>query len=645
MPKDSFDLICLGRAAVDLYGDQLGSSLEAVQTFTKSLGGCAANIAVCAARQGLKVSMLSRVGDEQMGRFVRSAFEKEGIDVSHLSTDPECLTALVLLSIRDQESFPHIFYRHDCADMAVKTSHVSEEYIASSRGVLLTGTHLSQPGVAELSLQVAEWAQRHHRKVILDIDFRPVLWGLTGHADGEARAGLNSRVSEQLSRVLPFCQLVAGTEEEFQVLGDAEDSLEALKRVRSQSSATLVLKRGPQGCVVFPEAIPASMEEGTVCPPQKIEVLNTLGAGDAFLGTFIANWLQDKELLECGTRANAAGALVAARHGCAPAMPSVEELDYFLLPDRPQTPVLSNETLGRLHRHTRHLGAAQELLILAFDHRGHFDRLAAQSGAAPERVSQLKELIAAGGQQALEQVSIPRAGMIIDGDRGRQALSKMSDSSCWLARPIERPDYRPLAFEGGLKNVDARLRTWPHDHVVKCLVQYHPDADKELRTTQKRRLKRLYDACERWDRTLLLEVLPKDRNGEPDEAVVPRAVERLYQNHIYPDWWKLPAMASDEDWQKISRIIQTYDPGCRGVLILGNAAREETLQENFQLARKYPLCRGFAVGRTIFSGPSARWLADALDDQGLKDQICANFVKIIHMWQQAEVAKEQRKCV
>src|SRR5688572_15572932 len=113
------DLICVGRAAVDLYGEQIGSPLEEVQSFDKSVGGCAANIAIGTARQGLKSAMLTRVGDEHMGRFVRNTLAAEGVDVSHVKTDPERLTALVLLSVADRNTFPLIFYRENCADMAL----------------------------------------------------------------------------------------------------------------------------------------------------------------------------------------------------------------------------------------------------------------------------------------------------------------------------------------------------------------------------------------------------------------------------------------------------------------------------------------------------------------------------------------------
>lgn len=113
------DFIALGRAAIDLYGEQIGAPLEDMTSFAKYLGGCPANIAVGAARLGLKSAMITRVGDEHMGRYVRATLVAEGVDVSHVKTDPARLTGLVILGIRDRDTFPLIFYRENCADMAV----------------------------------------------------------------------------------------------------------------------------------------------------------------------------------------------------------------------------------------------------------------------------------------------------------------------------------------------------------------------------------------------------------------------------------------------------------------------------------------------------------------------------------------------
>ena len=124
-----FDVICLGRAGVDLYADQIGARLEDASSFSKYIGGSSCNIAAGSSRLGLKSSMLTRVGDDQMGRFIREQLEKEGVDVSHVKSDPERLSGLVLLGIKDKETFPLLFYRENCADMAINEDDIDEGFI------------------------------------------------------------------------------------------------------------------------------------------------------------------------------------------------------------------------------------------------------------------------------------------------------------------------------------------------------------------------------------------------------------------------------------------------------------------------------------------------------------------------------------
>ena len=139
------DLITIGRASVDLYGSQVGGRLEDMGTFDKKIGGSPTNIACGTARLGLRSAVITRVGDEHMGRFIREQLAREGVCTDGVVTDPERLTALVLLGIRDEDQFPLIFYRENCADMALSEDDIDEEFIASARALLPTGTHLSHP--------------------------------------------------------------------------------------------------------------------------------------------------------------------------------------------------------------------------------------------------------------------------------------------------------------------------------------------------------------------------------------------------------------------------------------------------------------------------------------------------------------------
>ena len=179
----TLDVITIGRSSVDLYGQQVGGRLEDMGSFAKYIGGSPTNIACGTARLGLRSAVITRVGDEHMGRFIREQLVREGVDVRGVATDPARLTALVILGIRDEDSFPLIFYRENCADMALSEDDIDEDLIAQARCVLATGTHLSNPRTEAAVMRALDIARAHGARTALDIDYRPNLWG------GRARRG------------------------------------------------------------------------------------------------------------------------------------------------------------------------------------------------------------------------------------------------------------------------------------------------------------------------------------------------------------------------------------------------------------------------------------------------------------------------
>jgi len=291
-----FDLICLGRLAVDLYAQQPGARLEDASSFARYLGGSSANAAFGAARLGLRTAMLSRVGDDHMGRFLLETLAREGCDVGNVGIDPQRLTALVLLGIKDRDTFPLIFYRENCADMAIGENDIAEEFIASSRALAITGTHFSTPVVYAASSRALEFARRHRVRTVLDIDYRPALWGLTGRADGQTRFVADDGVSAHLQSILARFDLLVGTEEEFMIAGGRRDLTAALQAVRAISAAMLVVKRGALGCSVIEGPIPAHIDMAPAYRGSRVEVLNVLGAGDAFMAGFLYGWLRGESI-------------------------------------------------------------------------------------------------------------------------------------------------------------------------------------------------------------------------------------------------------------------------------------------------------------------------------------------------------------
>jgi 5-dehydro-2-deoxygluconokinase len=644
----ALDIVCLGRAAVDLYGEQIGARLEDVQTFARYLGGSPANTAVGSARLGLKVGMISRVGDEHNGRFVRESLQREGVDVSQVGTDPQRLTALVFLGIKDQDTFPLLFYRQQCADMGLKTEHIDAAQIAASRALLISGTHLSHPDTREACLFAMRAAKAAGTRVVLDIDYRPVLWGLTAPGMGERRYVASQAVSDEIQSVLPLCDLVVGTEEEVHIAGGSDDTLTALRTIRGASAALIVMKRGPMGCVAFPEAIPDDVGEGIQGPGFPVEVFNVLGAGDAFMAGLLRGWVRGEPLADALRYANACGALVVSRHGCAPAMPSWVELGHFLSQGSSFSRLREDEQLEHLHRTTTRTAQSHSLAILAFDHRAQLEELATRFGASAERIARFKQLVAQAAEHGYVQerasqrsgdragaVDFPASGVIVDGRHGSAVLNRLTGTGVWIGRPVEQPGSRPLAFEDR-DQVGLALRTWPAEQVVKCLLSHHPDDDSALAQQQIASVKALAQACRTTGHELLLELIPP-RDLPSASDTVARGVQQIYNAGVRPDWWKLPP-PDEHGWALLSETITRHDPHCRGVLLLGLEATEEQLWHGFHASAGQPLCKGFAVGRTLFADAAAAWFAGDLDDSGVVAEVATRYRRLIRIWQESRTA-------
>ncbi|WP_436295910.1 bifunctional 5-dehydro-2-deoxygluconokinase/5-dehydro-2-deoxyphosphogluconate aldolase, partial [Variovorax sp. LjRoot178] len=635
------DIACLGRLAVDLYADQIGCSLEDATSFSKYLGGSSANIAFGTARLGLASAMVSRVGDEQNGRFLLDTLRREGCDVSQVQVDPQRLTGMVLLGIKDQDTFPLLFARENCADMALDAAAINENFIAGCRSLLITGTHLSTPTVLAASRRALELAGRHGVVRVLDIDYRPVLWGLTGRGDGETRYVGSQAVSQHLQAQLGQFELIIGTEEEWMIAGGVEGDLMAcLRRARQCTQAAFVVKRGAMGCSIVDGPVPARIDDALTVLGERIEVLNVLGAGDAFASGLMSGLLRGKDWRESAAIANACGAIVVSRHGCAPAMPTPAELAHWFSGHRHPRPD-QDPQLAHLHRVSVRRRQWPELYVLAYDHRSQFEDMARETGADPARLARLKHLLneVVAGIEHDEPGCRGRLGVLVDGrpGLGEAALHAATGRGWWLGRPIEQPGSRPLRFDG-TRSLGSQLRHWPREQVVKCLVFYHPDDAAALCTEQDEWLLQVAEATRASGHELLLEVIPPRDTlapGDTGEAVV-HAIRHFYDLGIRPEWWKVGALSARQ-WEELDALVRERDPYCRGAVILGLSQPLEELVAGFAQAR-VPLVKGFMVGRSVWCGPSQAWLRGEIDDTGFKALVAANFLRLVDGWRASRVA-------
>ena len=638
MTEKTLDVITIGRAGVDLYGDQIGGRLEDMGSFRKYIGGSPTNIACGTSRLGLKTGLISRVGGEHMGRFILEQLQREGVSTDGVVVDPERLTALVILGIRDEEQFPLIFYRENCADMALCEEDINEAFIASARAVVVTGTHLSNPRTEAAVIKALKLARKHGLRTALDIDYRPNLWGVLGHGDGESRFAESAKVTQKLLSTLHYFDLIVGTEEEFHIAGGSTDTLDALATVRKNSDAVLVCKRGALGASAFAAEIPASLDEGQTGEGFPIEVFNVLGAGDGFFSGLLKGWMEaDDPFAADWPRAlrfaNACGAFAVSRHGCTPAYPSAQELEFFLSRGVIQKDLRNDAELEQIHwsttRHTRTAGDWSTMRVFAFDHRLQLEEM---DGYDLTKGSAFKELCL---NAALEvQNGQEGYGILCDNRIGRAALHRASGSGLWIGRPTEWPGSRPLELEPELGPDCGMLVEWARENVIKVLCFCHPDDSPEQRAAQEATIKRLFTAGRRNDLEFLLEVIPS-KVGPVNDDTTPTLIRQFYEAGIYPDWWKLEPMASHEAWAKAVTAIEEYDQYTRGIVVLGLDAPEDELAASFEVAAGFDLVKGFAVGRTIFGDTARSWFKGEIDDATAVGQMARRYARLCEIWDTA----------
>ena len=562
MSEKDCDLICIGRSCVDLYSGEFGVPLERAMTFTKSVGGSPMNIAIGTSRLGLRVGAITGVGQEDNGRYLKWQLSCEGVDVSAVKTDPKRLTAMVLLSIRGDNDFPLIQYRENCADMGLTAEDIDPDYLARAGAVLVTGTHLSREGVRSATMKVLETAKRLGLKCILDIDFRPNLWGLQGHDAGSSRwAEASEQVTSEYKKVLPYFDLIVGTEEEFFIAGGKTEAMEALREVRRLSKALLVFKLGDKGCAALPGDIPDSFVDEVVYPGFPVKVFNSIGAGDGFMSGFLRGWLRNEDLASCCRYANAAGAFAVSRLGCSSAYPSWTELQYFVSHGSKHKWLREDAMLEQIHWATNRRNKWKNLAVFAFDHRDPFSALAAETGRDAKAITAFKNLAFRAVAEASSELEGQNdVGILVDDTYGQSVLFESNRYPFWVGRSIEKTGVNPLMFEGKA-DVGSTLQAWPENHVVKCLFRPGAKDAPEVVEENERQLCRLFSGARSTGHDLLLEIIvDQPQTREEQDACLLRWMRRCYELGVYPDYWKILPVADQGTWQAIEALIGEYDP-------------------------------------------------------------------------------------
>jgi 5-dehydro-2-deoxygluconokinase len=313
---EPFDLITMGRVSVDLYPEQIGVGLADVRTFAKSLGGSATNVAVAAARLGHRTAVVTKVGDDPFGPYVRRALREFGVDERWVGTHPTLRTPIVFCEIHPPDDFPLLFYREPKApDMTIAADELDVDAIRAARVFWTTGTGLSDEPSRTATLTALE--ARDGGITVHDLDHRPELWPAhppPNHPD-EAEAGRWAR------EALKHATVAVGNRDEVAVAVGTRDPHDASAALLELGVKVAVVKQGPAGVLVRTADTLAEI------PPVPVDVVCGLGAGDAFGGALVHGLLEGWDLERTVRLANAAGSFVAGQLACADAMPTLNDLE------------------------------------------------------------------------------------------------------------------------------------------------------------------------------------------------------------------------------------------------------------------------------------------------------------------------------
>ena len=322
----TLDLITVGRVSLDLFSRDIGAPFPQINSFETSVGGSPVNIAIGASRLGLRALAFTAVGADEVGRFVRAYLDREGVDTAHIAVRAGRRTGMAVVGVQPPDNFPLLFYRENPADIHLSLDEARALPLGGARALQLSGTAMSRGSAGDATLYLAEQARQLSVTTFLDLDLRPDQWT---HA---LAFGLRMR------RLLPLCDVVIGTEEEFYaalspdpsvvMAGGAAPNKQELESLLDECArnhpAVLIVKRGAAGVSIVQRKARIDV------PGFPVEIVNTVGAGDGFASGLICGWARGWGWRRAARFGNACGALVVSRQGCARALPSLREVEDFL---------------------------------------------------------------------------------------------------------------------------------------------------------------------------------------------------------------------------------------------------------------------------------------------------------------------------
>jgi 5-dehydro-2-deoxygluconokinase len=313
------DFISIGRVCIDLNANEINRPMEQTMTFTKYVGGSPANICIGMARLGMKSGFIGKVANDQMGRFIVDYLQKNQIDATQVITDHTgAVTGLAFTEIKSPTDCSILMYRDNAADLLLSPEEVSEDFVAEAKVVLISGTALAQSPSREAVFLTLEYARKHGAILVFDLDYRPYTW-----KSREETATYYNLAAEK-------CDVILGTREEFDMMERFEGTVNHDETTASKwfryNAKIVVIKHGKDGSIAYTED--GLSHKGSIFPAK---VIKTFGAGDSYAAGFLYGLMQGWEISDCMAFGGAAASIVISSHSCSDAMPTVDQVNSYML--------------------------------------------------------------------------------------------------------------------------------------------------------------------------------------------------------------------------------------------------------------------------------------------------------------------------
>jgi len=315
----AFDFTAIGRLCIDLNANEIHRPMEETRTFTKYVGGSPANITIGMSRLDLKTAFIGKVANDQMGRFIRSYLEDNGIDTRSVLTDRTgAVTGLAFTEIKSPTDCSILMYRDNVADLKLAPDEVDEELIASSKLLLISGTALAASPSREAVFQSLQYAKKHGCTIVFDLDYRPYTW-----TSPEETAVYYNLAAEK-------CDVIIGTREEFDMMERFEKNLGSSDQVTAarwfaHAAKIVIIKHGKEGSIAYTRD--GASHRAKTFPAR---VVKTFGAGDSYAAGFLYGLMQGWTLERSMEFGSAAACIVISSHSCSDAMPTVAQIDEYI---------------------------------------------------------------------------------------------------------------------------------------------------------------------------------------------------------------------------------------------------------------------------------------------------------------------------